>query len=253
MSKFEIGDRVKAIQTRAGKSPTSIVAGSVYVVRSIDEMGHPILAHEPDWEEHGWSAGNFELYAKAGKFVAGDRIVCVETYEPHRTKGAMYTALKPSEYDPSCVIILGDNGHETSHFVTYFRLATPEEIAAADLAAPKFSEVNPSIVIEPKPVVERAEIPASEFDFSTIKAGDEIVVRLVVDQDGMDFDKEISFPRGYVEPSQIVSVIPAPKPKTLRERAIEAANKAWNDASFSDRTIERLALAVLAEVERGEP
>lgn len=101
-----------------------------------------------------------------------------------------------------------------------------------------------------------SEIPAAEFDFSTIKAGDEVTIkaRLTSPGDDGEFWAEYRTHEGvsaiWLKAKDVHSVIPAPKPKTLRERAIEAAVAA-TDHFDNGLAVAAMVDAVLAEVEKG--
>ncbi len=100
-------------------------------------------------------------------------------------------------------------------------------------------------------------IPAADFDFSTIKEGDEVTIRFKVLADGLTHEysnsdrfvqvKQPDFGPYFYRPSAFHSVILAPKPKTLRERAIEVLRNYVPEAQT-----EVVADAVLAEVEKGQ-
>lgn len=259
---FQIGDRVKA------KEDTSVylTCDKVYAIANTKYDGHQVEVLA-DTKRLAWlHAHRFELYAKAGEFVVGDQVIVTKDGEDDAPTGAMFTVTGTGRgYEDRQTVDFTDNVGDGREWLSdRFRLATPEEIAAADLAAPKFSEIDPSIVIEPKPFGKfftilgepdtgSQAIPAADFDFSTIKTGDEIVVACKVASDGLDKDGEVrvegrsGFFR-YFKPDQITSVIRAPKPKTLRERAIEAAMRVASQGAVPTTMI---VDAVLAEVEKG--
>jgi len=252
MTKFEIGDRLRDRDT-----------GTIRTVTDTNANGTTIKTDD------GFAclAASFELYAKAGEFMVGDWVVLdgegITRRMPPAAAYKIDQICQPATA-PYYLVIQGV-------FIAQdcARLATPEEIAAADLAAPKLGEANPSIVIEPKPFgkfftilgepdTRPTEIPAAEFDFSTIKAGDEVTVRLKVHSAGLDQDGEVAClgrperpdALRYIGPSEIINVIPTPKPKTLRTRVIHAAESVERCADH-DVYLARIADAVLAEVEKG--
>lgn len=282
MSKFQVGDRVRATGDH-GTHGDVIKNGAVYTVVKLDNDGDPILDSDTVNDRIGWGGSPFELYARAGEFVVGDKIIATANAEGAFTKGRMYDVVGTQYGRPG--VAKDDSGVPNGWSPGNFRLATPEEIAAAEAKtveltgavsaeqAARFAvridanqeknlgwEIfNPEIG---KTVFHHVgEIPAADFDFSTIKAGDEVLVRLKLARDGMDEDGEVlcrSSPardtaaQRFISREEIVSVIPAPKPKTLRERAIEAAGEAWTATIGGQNVVDSIVDAVLAEVEKGQ-
>lgn len=287
MSKFQAGDRVKANHG----FPVDGVQTVAWVLGQWIKVG--------DADNQQWHENRFELYAKAGEFVVGDYVVGIERACQMRPGDLckvleIFPATSAEKEDISvCRVRRLSDGDEFQFYFTRFRLATSEEIAAAEA---KTVELTGAVSAEQaalfavridanqaknlgwdiftpesgKTVFHHAgEIPAADFDFSTIKAGSSVLVRLTVERDGLDHDGDIVCegygPHGqrYFNPHQIVSVIPTPKPKTLRERAIEAALGGIPGVDPSDETkgvvlaggqvisLHALVDLVLAEVEKG--
>jgi hypothetical protein len=259
---FQIGDRVKSqagiICTVHGVRDPS---GPCWPYNAINISANPEL---PFWE----SIDRFELYAKAGEFVVGDKIIATATAEGAFTKGRMYDVVGTQYGRPS--VAKDDSGVPNGWSSQNFRLATSDEIMVADLKVPAFTKGKPSIewikpltstadveglakMFHSEPDLMRKEIPAADFDFSTIKAGDRVIAELIVKRDGVDLDGDVVVERGgndhvaFIETQYITSVVPAPKPKTLRERAIEAAGEAWTATIGGQNVVESIVDAVLAE------
>lgn len=266
---FQIGDRVKVVSQANGGG---LALGEIHTVSATESTGGGYVGLDGS-DQPGWRADRFELYAKAGEFVVGDRVIWTWPESGHTfSPGDMLTIAKP-KYDAGPDTLWGGAGPWWFH-KGYVRLATPEEIAAAqDKIVADYTD--PKSFDKPlRPIAEtvmargtngqdyavshsreRAEIPAAEFDFSTIKAGDEIDVRFVVDKTS---DSGVVCLLGdmpfHIALHHIHAVIPAPKPKTLRERAIEAGWKAFNTSKVDDgpeAAVRDLVDAVLAEVEKG--
>jgi len=252
MTKFEIGDRVKA---KEGIPHRSIRKDDVYTVAR-ESVG--FLTFEGA-DDVSFNAGLFELYAKAGEFAAGDVVIAVSSESSGPQIGKLYTVESTyAAYDGSPMVrVVGGIGM----YARQFRLATPEEIAASARCSVKVgnggaqsyiltTDGGLSTVISPP----GREVPAAGFDFSTIKAGDVIAVHYVVEgRRGGSLLGRLK--PGYGDQwqfllSDVVSVIPAPKPKTLRERAIEAAKHALTHAG-AENMVGSVVDAVLAEVEKG--
>lgn len=247
MSKFQVGDRVKCVSQDGGEELTP---GKVYTVTGFGRATDVMV----EGSDLSWNPRRFELYAKAGEFVVGDRVVRID--EP----GPVHTVLRTA----SGLVIATE---DACYFSYKFRLATPEEIAAAEMKpSPAMfpDSIHPTLAnleIATRAHERAAEIPAADFDFDQIKAGDEVLLRLKASSDGLDKDGEVRVEGGsgfyrYFKPEQILAVIPAPKPKALRERAIEAATSAAYVADSGRlKSHEQLASvvdAVLAEVEKGQ-
>lgn len=244
MTTFKIGDRAKAV---ANIPSRSLKRGGIYLVIGCSD---DFVSIDLDGEV-AFNASLFELYAKAGEFVAGDKLVALNDFtdgigQKRLTAGKIYDAV--SAYS----IAECDDGH-LCHWERpeeYFRLATPEEISAAGA---EIEESRAQSVVT-QGVDPGAEIPAADFDFCTIKTGAEVVVVFKVASDGLDRDGEVRVESRegffhYIRPASIRFIIPAPKPKTLRERAIEASLRVGLDNSSESR--EALVDAILAEVEKG--
>lgn len=250
--KFNKGDRLRVVE--------DVVTGAGKVCLKKGDI-HTATGTAPGWVSltpnsgaAEWIEDRFELYAKAGEFVAGDYVVPLDGDDVVTLNileaGRVYEVEAVYGADPVSYLIV--NGG--SHYQSRFRLATAEEIAAADVQAARWSVkveaatavTGEAFTLFPRP----AEIPAAEFDFSTIKEGDRLVVRLTVMSDGLDRDGEINVNSdkiaGWVKPEHIISVIAAPRPKTLRERAIEAARSVVDDRDYLDDIVD----AVLAEIEK---
>lgn len=174
MTKFEIGDRVKCVEGHTDDLAVRLIAGQVYTVRAIDSGQYISI----DDDKPGWMVDRFELYAKAGEFVAGDVLFALYADGPL----SVVNAVRASE-DGQRVEFSDDLGRWWP--ASGYRLATPEEIAAAaDKIVAEFTDpknfdkpLRPiwKAVGDPTPhpshnLAPRPEIPATEFDFSTIKA-----------------------------------------------------------------------------------
>lgn len=233
MTKFKIGDRVKPKGAQD--------ASGVFVVDGVGSVGVNGQVHFVSNGDAHFLETDVELYAKAGEFVEGDWV------KPANAQGGPWKVLDTRRQgDGQRISFPGEYGQWWSS--AGYRLATPEEIAAAEGKAEDWS----ARISREDAAAGRgapAEIPAAEFDFSTIKAGDEVIIRWLVVMDGVDHEgfiglKNPDFGLYYIRPtSGVVAVIPAPKPKTLRERITEAVEKGSTLAGIVD--------AVLAEVEKG--
>lgn len=251
---FQIGDRVKCIRP---DDYSTLTMGQIYTVTG-PGPGRDI--HVACIDE-SWMPSRFELYAKAGEFVVGDQVVA---------RGNTAEILIVSE-----VGRCGIKARSAANFMTdigpfsAFRLATPEEIAAAEGSKVTPKPFGPFFNILGEPDTRatashistaspttRSEIPAADFDFDRIKRGDVVVVHRTVDRDGLTHIGNVSVDPigGFIKPSRIHSVIPSPKPKTLRERAIEAAKGVEFDGAYVGNMSALKAAVVdlvLAEVEKG--
>jgi hypothetical protein len=257
MTKFEIGDRVKCThpdQVNAG------VVGQVYSVTDIDIRGFITIDPQTGGEHTHCYPDRFELYAKAGEFVMGDRVVNVHDSRAQvRTVKDVAPGTAPGLTNLSVLILEDDNMYAAKGF----RLATPEEIAAsvAKYLEPEtlakwvhkvYGTPRPTHYVSPP--TEPQEIPAAKFDFNAIKKGDVVVFRHVVADDGLfggQMAVEYEGGRRYIEHEEAAFVIPAPKPKTLRERAIEAVQGVTNSGRLGTGDILAIVDAVLTEVEKG--
>lgn len=248
MSKFEVGDRLRASETAS----VYVTCDQVYVVlqaKGDDRQQVEILS---DCGRAAWlHSHRFELYAKAGTFVAGDIVIAKDNHQDYCGGfhfGDMFVV--EEAFGGKYVGLVGRRG---SAGFSSFRLATPEEIAEANGPTRMARELMQKL--RDNDTKARTEIPAADFDFSTIKAGDELVLRYRVLRDGIDDGNVMvhqpDFGGYYFRPAVFSSVIPAPKPKTLRERAIEAAKDAKRYA-MGEGWIDDLVDAVLAEVEKGQ-
>lgn len=235
MSKFDVGDRVRSkedasIYLTIGRTytVTHVQPGSTQVEVTSD-TGLPTWLHDH----------RFELYAKAGEFVAGDTVMPINVID------GPWTVIAVLMHDEGQMVSLsGDYGRLWPS--RGYRLAAPEEIASP--------EAKPIASVRPEGV----EILAADFDFSTIKKGDVAVIRFEVLADGLTHEYSIrdhfvkvyqpDFGPYYFRPNAFHSVIPAPKPKALRERAIEAAKSVVDDRDYLDDIVD----AVLAEIEKGQ-
>lgn len=266
---FQIGDRVRATRTE-NASGDCIEKGRIYMVGSLDDVGDPVLETDHEFPDVGWR-DSFELYAKAGEFVVGDRVVITDAdYLADRQINnapipPVLTVRYPFDNEVGRIDLelLWFEGQTWAAKKSRCRLATPDEIADADAVPVEGVHYHADLrgsVVHPQ------SIPAADFDFSMIKAGDEVVLRYKVLRDGIDDGNVMvhqpDFGGYYFRPAVFSSVIPAPKPKTLRERAIEAALGGIPGVAPSDETkgvvlaggqvisLHALVDLVLAEVEK---
>ncbi len=254
MTKFEIGDRVKATRSE-NASGDAIEKGRIYTVGSLDDVGDPVLETDHEHPDIGWS-DSFELYAKAGEFVAGETVVGIEDVAGLR-RGDLCKVMEilPQAAVGTVQVLLAarvSDGKLLQLWAARFRLATPEEIATAE-GKPTPLAMELMQKLRDNDAKTATEILAAEFDFSTIKVGDVVSIRYTVDRDGFKgglFSVETEDGVRWCDPKHVHSVIPAPKPKTLRERAIEAVC----DSSPADHNlnIETIVDLVLAEVKKGQ-
>lgn len=270
MTKFAVGDRVKCVRE---DSVNAGIKGRIYTVTDISERHYITISPNTGGEYRACDPDRFELYAKAGEFVVGDWVVFQSNING-TSNGKPYAVTSSANGHIQWTDNRGRrNGCVHKHFNV--RLATPEEIAAATTASEpkKFNRIyvppGAEEYIQASNAAERTEIPAAEFDFSKIKAGDTVVLRWTVNRGGFDSNGYIRVhqPNGggdlYVHTDDIESVTPAPKPKTLRERAIERVFSGIPGAEAGDETkgvvlaggqvisLHAIVDAVLAEVEKG--
>lgn len=256
MSKFQVGDRVRCVDGFAGDYV--IETGRICTVSSVDALGYIGVQEEVS---PGWRADRFELYAKAGEFVMGDRVVITDAdYLADRQMNnapipSVLTIRHPIDDEVGSIDpeILWFEGQTWAAKKSRCRLATPDEIADADARPVEGVHYHADLrgsVVHPQ------SIPAADFDFSTIKAGDHVTIkaRLQSDAHGDHFWAEYQTHEGrsaiWLKSSDVHSVIPAPKPETLRERAIEAADLARKGLALSPEAMAHIVDAVLAEVEK---
>lgn len=139
LNEFQPGDRVKCVNAQSSNG--RLTTGAIYTIASNAMVSTPRLVGVPDSNDcgSGYARNRFELYAKAGTFVAGDRVVALINTEHgcwRLREGDVYTVRSFNNSgwpvltsDPADDIIPCTPGK--------FRLATPEEIAAADAPPPK--------------------------------------------------------------------------------------------------------------------
>lgn len=287
MTKFKIGDRVKCIADDPdSRTNFAGIVGTVYVVTDCEHDSVSVAPTAENKRHDGCSPSRFELYAKAGEFVEGDFVVNVHDSDAKVRLVKKAAPVTAPGLTNLAVLALEDGN---TYAARGFRLATSEDIAAAadkiaaELADPKNFDKPLRPLYDWKPDLARIgdgpnhpsvaayeervaalkascanEIPAADFDFSTIKRGDLVTIQMKAHDDGIGLGDMIGLelPDGglFSAPLEMIhSVIPAPKPKTLRERAIKAAMKAdlapiGEPISFD---YAHIVDAVLAEVEKG--
>lgn len=128
--KFAIGDRVKCIETDDNRKPEGDshgMVGQVYTVKSCGDECVSLSLEGIDDRPVGNS--RFTLHAKAGQFVAGDRVVRLNSAQGAFKVGDVGTVAR---IDPPIYAILDDDKPGHAHQFKNLRLATAEEIAAAD-------------------------------------------------------------------------------------------------------------------------
>jgi hypothetical protein len=131
---FKPGDRVKCVAW-AGAFYTP---GYVYTVQPGGILeGNDGRSFSYPLEQPFNDDRRFTLHAKAGEFAVGDKVVSIETVKPWLTAGKVYEVHRV--LDGHVHISGHDSSDEPSCFYnSRFRLATPEEIAAAEKPDPGF-------------------------------------------------------------------------------------------------------------------
>ena len=203
---FQPGDRVKCVGTNDNSKPEGDgrgLVGAVYTVKSCGECSVSLrLAEIPGTV----GQNRFTLHAKAGEFAVGDKVVCDAAYGEYEpfAKGSVYE-IKEFRIGRHGDKYVTPDDYGTGWDAARFRLATPEEIAAAEKPAIKawgwsFDPGQGTNYIPTK---------------HTYTRGDTVMARVKL-QDDIDEDGE--FYAGYLRAEDIVSLERAAKPLAVGAR-----------------------------------
>ena len=183
---FQPGDRVKC----AAWHGAFYTPGQVYVVEADGSLSsNPPRPLSYPLEQPFDDSRRFTLHAKAGEFAVGDKVVALHAC-PDTTAGKIYTAIERTS--GNYVRWIDDRGEVNAWSNSHFRLAAPEEIAAAEKSVPA-----------PAP---------------THKRGDTVLARITLDD---DINENGEFYAGYLKAEAIVS-LEAARPLTVGDRVTDS-------------------------------